>query len=101
MKASSESGLWAMLISRVSTAVRLDTVRLDKVFSLEVVLGFVVLLFRRPVGSFGQALAHANVCRQSGPHHSPGGDKYDQEPPDHPHGLRISKCGGCGCPMAI
>src|SRR5450432_137373 len=86
MKASSESGLWAMLISRVSTAVRLD-----KVFSLEVVLGFVVLLIWRAVLGFGQALAHANVCGQSGPHHSPGGDKYDQEPPDHPHGIKDTK----------
>src|ERR1700690_1660428 len=88
MKASSESGLWAMLISRVSTAVRLD-----KVFSLEVVLGFVVLLLGWAVLGFGQALAHANVCGQSGPHHSPGGDKYDQEPPDHPHEVKDIKLG--------
>jgi hypothetical protein len=46
-----------------------------------------------PVFGFGQTLPHANVGRQSGPQHSPGGERYDQKPPDHPHGIKHIKLG--------
>jgi len=91
MKASSESGLWAILISRVLTAVRLDTFSplfKDDAFKAahsKIVPGFWLIRSRRPVCGVAQALAHANICGQNGPHRSPGGDSYDQKPPDHPH----------------
>ncbi len=58
---------------------------------LNLVIGFVLIRFRRAVLGIVQPLAHANVCRQSGPHHSPGGAKHDQKPPDHPHGIKDTK----------
>src|SRR6266849_5512982 len=94
MNASSESGLWAMLISRVLTAVKLDTFFLRERSGWQksvrsqcskLVPGFRMIWFRCPVLRVIQALPHANVCRQNGPHHSPGGGSHDQKPPDHPH----------------
>ena len=39
----------------------------------------------RLVLSLLQPLPYTHVCRQSGPQHGPGGGRYDQEPPEHPH----------------
>jgi hypothetical protein len=56
----------------------------------------------RPVLGLSQPLPHANVCRQSGPQHSPGCDSYDKKPPDHPHEVKdIKLWSAAGLGMAL
>src|SRR5437763_5916947 len=47
---------------------------------------------------FSQALTYADVRRQSGPQHGPGGNSYDQKPPEHPHDVLGYQTGGRGRP---
>jgi hypothetical protein len=39
----------------------------------------------RPIFGPSQTLMHLNVSGQPGPNHGPGGNSYDQKPPEHPH----------------
>ena len=55
------------------------------------VRGVLLIWLWWPVLGPAQALAHAKKGRQSGPQHSPGGDSYDQKPPDHPHEVKHTK----------
>jgi len=46
-----------------------------------------VLRFVGQILSPLQAFAHLNIRGQPGPDHGPGGDSYDQKPPEHPHDI--------------